>query len=672
MGRPERQSKKKTPPKTHQGSVRRSTGAGGPASGGGGGGAGGREREGGRPELQRGAATGPLPPRPAPPAACREGSAPVGGEGRMRTALPGLLQGAPILRAAAPYRAAEAEQKKEKKTQPCRPRIGRNAASFNLPPQAPACSAGAWSRSDWTITPGVIPKSFASPRPARPGYWSPVLGQGAGALLWTPQLDHILSLFLVHSMGPWRLYHQNSPAVGRLTAEDVQKARDTKVPPIRPYRHMLSDKSCERKVPATRLGRLANFGGKKHPAHALISESEPSPSSSGALLSEANAERIVRTLCKVRGAALKLGQMLSIQDDALINPALQKIFERVRHSADFMPTKQMMGVLHSELGPDWRRRLAWFEERPFAAASIGQVHLAQLLDGRNVAMKIQYPGIAQSINSDVRNLISLLSLSNALPEGLFPEHAIEVMSRELALECDYKREAACATRFQQLLQGDPVFYVPSVISELSTQRVLTTELVPGFPLDQAQGLDQETRNMICSSILDLCVRELFHFRYMQTDPNWSNFFYDPHSGKVALLDFGATRSFDKAFTDQYIEIIKAAAEGDRAGVLQGSIALRFLTGYETQAMKDAHVDAVMILGEAFAADGPFNFGAQNTTHRIHTLLPIMLQHRLTPPPEETYSLHRKMAGSFLICARLGARIPCRPIFHCRMNLSGLD
>uniref|UniRef100_A0A8D0LD19 Atypical kinase COQ8A, mitochondrial n=1 Tax=Sphenodon punctatus TaxID=8508 RepID=A0A8D0LD19_SPHPU len=213
----------------------------------------------------------------------------------------------------------------------------------------------------------------------------------------------------------------------------------------------LSDKARERKVPATRLSRLATFGGLAVTIGigAVMEAAKKSfrPELEG-LLSEANAERIVRTLCKVRGAALKLGQMLSIQDDALINPALQRIFERVRHSADFMPTKQMVKVLSSELGPGWREHLAWFEERPFAAASIGQVHLARLRDGRDVAMKIQYPGIAHSIESDIENLLSLLSMSNALPEGLFPEHVIEVLSRELALECDYEREAASARRFQ--------------------------------------------------------------------------------------------------------------------------------------------------------------------------------------------------------------------------------
>lgn len=469
-----------------------------------------------------------------------------------------------------------------------------------------------------------------------------------------------------------------SPAIVNIeTTENLKSVAGAVPKPVakKKIRVSLSANSKARVVPSSRIGRMISFGSlaaglgvgavAQYARNTIQSVTGRVQEPSNMFLSTANAERIVDTLCKVRGAALKLGQLLSIQDDTMISPELQRIFERVRQSADFMPSWQVEKVMSLQLGPDWRTRVQSFEEKPFAAASIGQVHLAVLHNGQEVAVKVQYPGVAKGINSDIDNLVGVLKVWNVFPKGMFIDNIVEVAKKELAWEVDYLREAECTRKFKKLLQPYPEYFVPDVIDELCAQEVITTELIDGVPLDKLFDAPYETRHDITAKIMQLCLREMFVLRCMQTDPNWANFFYNPNTKQVVLLDFGATREYSKEFMDQYIEIIKAASEGDRDAILRMSKEMKFLTGYETKVMEETHVDTVMIMGEVFtsAGSGEFDFGTQKTTRRIQALVPTILNHRLCPPPEEIYSLHRKLSGVFLLCSKMKIKMNCRDMFQ---------
>jgi len=366
-----------------------------------------------------------------------------------------------------------------------------------------------------------------------------------------------------------------------------------------------------------------------------------------------------------------------LKDSHVLPPEIEDIFRRVQDSAHYMPDWQMEDVMRASLGPSWTDHFSSFDRIPFAAASIGQVHSAMLAASSSptgkeepVAVKIQFPNIVNSIESDLGYVKFLLTAGKLLPKGLFLDRTIEVMRSELADECDYAREASFLRRFGEFLRNDPNFTVPWVW-EGSTQQVLVMERVDGVSVGGStiDSLSRQDRNEIATRIVELCLKELFVFRVMQTDPNWTNFLWNKRTRKIELVDFGATREYTKEFIDNWLRLLQAAASDNREASVECSLKLGYLTGEENDAMLDAHVKSIALLATPFKANTaqPFSFGPGSTwadiTSQIRAQIPVMLKHRLTPPPRETYSLNRKLSGAFLLAARLDASVDCRRLWE---------
>ncbi len=455
-----------------------------------------------------------------------------------------------------------------------------------------------------------------------------------------------------------------------------------------------------RAVPSSQLARVAGFGqlavslvggtvmeaassamGLRRPPAAAPAAPGSAPSTpthevpptggglwASAAMSERNATILADSLCRMRGAALKLGQLLSMQDEAVLPPPLLAALERVRAGADAMPEWQLTQAMDAALGDGWRDKLAEFDPEPMAAASIGQVHrgvLAPALGGAEVAIKVQYPGVADSIQSDIANLGRILALTGAVPKGLFLEHAMDVAGRELSEECDYRLEAEHTRRFRELLH-DPEggVAVPEVVTQLSAQHALTTTLVRGVPLDRVAAMGQRTRDSVATRLLRLTLRQLFEFRAMQTDPNWGNFLYDAESDTLSLIDFGAARTYPFDFAARYCDLVWATATGNRDEVVRLATALGFLTGYESADVLSASVEAGLIVGEPFAPGaGVFDFSESKMTARLLKHADVLAAGSLAPPPPDSYSLHRVLSGAFLACIKLRARVPAHALLQ---------
>lgn len=429
------------------------------------------------------------------------------------------------------------------------------------------------------------------------------------------------------------------------------------------------------RVPTSRLERFARIGmmagefalgGLAESAKRLVGRGAPElPGIPGAaLLTGEAARRLAERLSRLRGAAMKLGQLLSLQGDDLLPPEFAEALAILRASADTMPAAQVRRVLGREYGRGWEGRFAAFDFEPLAAASIGQVHAATAADGRELALKIQYPGVARSIESDVDNLASVLRMARILPVEVDVSGLVAEAKRQLRREADYLHEAECLRRYRALVADEPAVCVPAVHDDFTTRRVLAMDRLEGRPIEDLRGPDasQQERDELGTLLHRLVLRELFEFRFMQTDPNFANYLYqgspDPGSRRLGLLDFGSASDLEARLVEGYRALFRAAVAKDRRALLAAALDLGFAREGDRPDRREGLLDLILLVCEPLRHRGVYDFGRSDLAARTRDAGFELAFGRgfLRPPPPETIFLHRKLAGTFFLCSRIRARV----------------
>lgn len=424
----------------------------------------------------------------------------------------------------------------------------------------------------------------------------------------------------------------------------------------------------DRKVPSGRIARLGAFGrlaggvagGMLAEGARRVAAGER-PRIEDMLLTPANVGRLADRLAHLRGAAMKLGQMISMDAGDFLPPELTAILARLRDQAYRMPPQQLDRVLVQEWGRDWRRRFRRFEAGPVAAASIGQVHRAELPDGRRLAIKVQYSGVAESIEADVDNVATLLRVSGLLPPELDLAPLLAAAKVQLAEEADYQREGAAMARYAAYLADDPRYVVPELEPAFTTRRVLAMSFVEGRPIEALADAEADLRDRAMHALIDLVLAELLRFGEMQTDPNFANYRWQPETGRLVLLDFGAARPVPADTAQAYRALIEAGLSRDRDAMRDTAVATGFLNAAVVTRQRPAIDRIIAALDEALNRPGAFDFGDRAFVPIVREEAKALLGDRASwhIPPIETLFVQRKVSGTALLAARLKARVPVR-------------
>src|SRR5436190_11587381 len=346
------------------------------------------------------------------------------------------------------------------------------------------------------------------------------------------------------------------------------------------------------------------------------------------------AERMVDALGQLKGAAMKIGQLASFIDTDFLPPEYRELYQdklsQLRSEAPSMPWKQVREVLEEEWEEPVEELFEDFEEEAAAAASIGQVHRAMLPDGRRVAVKIQYPGVAKALRADMQNAGVIMRMAKAIAPGLDAKAAAAELKERVLEELDYEYEAQNQRAFARAYRGHPFIYVPDVITRLSRTRVLVTEWVDGMGFEEVRALPQEEKDRFGEIVFRFCFGSIYHLQHFNADAHPGNYLLLP-DGKVAFLDFGMTKQLDKEQIELEIAAIEAVLDGDPERLRTGLHDLGFLNNPK-------RVDAERLMEHVKAVGGWY---MQDEELTIDSELVMRAISAVTDPRSEFFDLMRR-------------------------------
>ncbi len=381
---------------------------------------------------------------------------------------------------------------------------------------------------------------------------------------------------------------------------------------------------------------------------------------------------LTENLGQLKGAAMKLGQLISLEVSDFLPAEASSVIEKLYNKSEPIDFSEMRLVIIQELGQEKFLHIKNIDFENVFSASIGQVYKAQI-DHQDIALKVQYLNVADTIESDLRILKKLTGpMLKLTGRQIDLEKTFEEIEATLKLEADYLYECQCLEEFGKLLRDYPQYIVPTPLAEYCTEKIICMSWVDGLMFSDwlKTNPKYEQRTEVAEFMLDLYILEFFNWGYVQTDPNFGNFLIQTNPLKLVLLDFGATKKYDSKFIFRYRELLKVFEKKIFSNVIEKTFEFGLLDRRESLATQQSFYDMLLVSMEPFdKKNQPFDFSSKNYSRKIRdTGLKFTKLLKYSAPPTEILFLHRKLGGVFSFIKAMEIKIDIGTYWEKMLNI----